>query len=153
MLLFRFLVVVFFLVTTPVRSSAGEIVEFQRNYKGKEMAFIERYLTDSWESKDLFVEGEIELDELEVGFHDVNDDGNREMFVQIMDTWVCGTSGCETLVFEVLNGSWKLIGAIQLHAVEISDEKLSGYRTLYSWPLGARWNGEAYIRFSRQPEN
>ena len=88
-----------------------------------------------------------------VGRFDINGDGVEELFVTIFHGYVCGTAGCETVVFERKQGAWHALTSLSaviafgLPMLYVSDEAIGGYRTLYSDYDGLRWNGKEYASF------
>ena len=147
------IILAFLAAILPYPVGAEGYVDFQPHYKGKEVAFVKKYFYNICECKDLFVQGNLDMSYVEVGFYDVNDDGEAELFARIGGTgWTCGTSGCMTFIFEQKSGVWSFIGEMMVNSLSVSDEKIKGYRTLYSWPVGARWGGEEYWAFDQAPE-
>ena len=88
--------------------------------------------------------------DLQVAYHDLNDDGRPEMLLSYAEatTYHCGTGGCDMIVFQFRDGQWREIGEGFMFAPWVSDEKVGGYRVLFT-PQGAglRWNGKAYQGF------
>lgn len=74
------------------------------------------------------------IEDLHVGYHDLNDDGVRELFVSYTDVsaFHCGTGGCEQLIFERRDGRWELLLNGIFFGVWVSDEVVKGYRTFYT---------------------
>lgn len=88
--------------------------------------------------------------DLQVAYHDLNDDGVAEMLLSYAEatSYHCGTGGCDTIVFQFRDGQWREIGEGFMFAPWVSDEKVGGYRTLFTTQgPGLRWNGKAYRGF------
>lgn len=88
--------------------------------------------------------------DLQVAYKDLNDDGVAEMVLSYAEvsSYYCGTGGCDLIVFQWRDGRWQEIGEGFMFAPWVSDEKVGGYRTLFtSKGPGLRWDGERYRDF------
>lgn len=89
-----------------------------------------------------------DVDELNVGYWDVNDDGVEEMFLSYAEVSFahCGNGGCIFYLFGKRDAQWYLMADFHQFAMFVSDERMNGYRTLYS-ERGSRfrWDGTEYI--------
>lgn len=92
------------------------------------------------------------IEDLHVGYHDLNDDGVPELFVVYPDlsVWFCGSAGCEANVFQMRGGRWQHLFETAGGGFWVSDEEVKGYRTLFSF-LGItrgkkwEWTGDHYL--------
>jgi hypothetical protein len=88
------------------------------------------------------------VDELKVGYWDLNDDGVEEMFLSYAEISVyhCGGFGCSTYSFQKQGDRWLEIAQFNSFGFFVSDEKVNGYRTLYNHEgARARWSGATYF--------
>jgi hypothetical protein len=91
------------------------------------------------------------IDEMVVAYWDLNDDGIEEMFFKFTKATVeifCSNDGddnCFGFLFEKRGAQWHLIQDFMEPRIFVSDEKVKGYRNLYSVD-GARyrWTGTEY---------
>ena len=86
--------------------------------------------------------------------HDITGDGSPELFVTVQSICVCGTVGCETIIFEMTPSGWRDLTSISVMILDrvgpelfLSDEVIDGYRTLYAEYYGLRWNGKLFDGF------
>ena len=86
--------------------------------------------------------------------HDITGDGSPELFVTVESIGVCGTSGCDTFIFEIGPNGWRDLTSISVMIsirvgpeLFLSDEVIDGYRTMYGEFYGLRWNGKLYDGF------
>lgn len=99
---------------------------------------------------------EISNKDIFVGRHDLNDDGEEELFVLIYHFAYCGTVGCNTIIFQKVNGVWKSLaefsvyapgktswGEVYLYAKQEGQE----YKTIYGKPENLRWDRGDYRGF------
>lgn len=88
-----------------------------------------------------------DINELRVGYHDFNDDGTPEMILSFAEvsSHYCGTGGCDMYFFQMRSGKWQKMFVDSMFSIWVSDEKIMGYRTLYT-QRGTRmyWNGRGY---------
>ena len=137
---------------------AGEEVVMSRGNFGEDFAFIDGYLKVRWRNS-YGVEPEegvdlLTLDEVFVGRHDVNDDRQDELFVNMEVS--CGSVGCPTAVFEKKDGEWEKISSNIsvlghkrvdggfVHYLDVWTDPSTGYKTVFSYYAGLRWTGEGY---------
>ncbi len=88
--------------------------------------------------------------DLQVAYHDLNDDGSPEMLLAYAEvsSYYCGTGGCDLIVFQWRDGRWQTSGDGFMFAPWVSEEKVDGYRTLFtSRGQGLRWDGSRYRDF------
>lgn len=90
---------------------------------------------------------------------DLNGDGRPETVVYLSGRYVCGTGGCEVLIFEFTGQGYKLISDISLarNPVIVSDRKTRGWNDLIMYVAGGGIMRGYYtvLRFDGQkyPEN
>lgn len=87
------------------------------------------------------------VEEMEVVYFDVNDDGIDEMMLYFeVASYFCGNGGCWTFFFQKKDGQWREIGrGFLMSGASRGTEIIQGYRTLYSSSgIGMRWTGEKY---------
>ena len=139
---------------TILYSQAGNesLVKFEEGYRGPHWQFIKEYVESPEIAYGSFIEGETEWSDILVAFHDVNDDGQLELFFRIYDDPFCGTAECTTFVFQMQGGVWKNIAEFNSTAIIVSDEKILGYRTLYWLKSRTHWDGEQYVPVDLDPE-
>lgn len=88
-----------------------------------------------------------DINDLRVGYHDLNDDGLPEMMLSYAEvsSHYCGTGGCDMYFFQMQGGQWQKMTVGSMFSIWVSDEIIMGYRTLYT-QRGTRmyWNGRNY---------
>ncbi|ARI75694.1 tetratricopeptide repeat protein [Halobacillus mangrovi] len=69
---------------------------------------------------------------------DLNNDGNPEVFVYLVGSYVCGTGGCSGAIFNQKNGEYQLLSRFSLvrNPVIISSTKTNGYRDIILYVAG-----------------
>lgn len=98
---------------------------------------------DDYDRKHIVSDADFER--LEIAVRDLNDDGMAEVIIYFGVTAYCGTVGCDMGIYQKINGSWRRIGFGTGYVVWVSDQKVLGYRTLYSQgPDIWRWDGNQY---------
>ncbi|HEX8651528.1 MAG TPA: hypothetical protein VF708_11870 [Pyrinomonadaceae bacterium] len=96
----------------------------------------------------------------EVGYYynrvDLNGDGKPEVIAHITGRYVCGTGGCDTLIFQPAKGGYRLVSTITLSRtpVIVSPTKTRGWNDLIMYVVGGgitrgyyvtlRFNGRTY---------
>lgn len=116
-----------------VNAGKGE-VQFGAFADSLDRAFISDYV----EHEEFYADSQRDfpwkIEDLHVGYHDLNDDGVPELFVSYTDVSAshCGTGGCEQLIFEMRDGRWELLLSSISFGFWISDEIVKGYRTFYT---------------------
>ena len=162
----RALVAAALLASAAVSVQADERIPFTRGgLKGGDWAFFRNYLLaeyslivkDVSEVQGLDRDGALEyLRRLMLydARYDITGDGSPELFVTVESGYVCGTSGCETVIFEMAPNGWRDLTSITVMISDrvgprlfVSDEVIDGYRTLYAEYYGLRWNGKVYDGF------
>jgi len=85
---------------------------------------------------------DLEQDEGNVRYYynkvDLNEDGNPEVFVYLVGSYVCGTGGCSAAIFKKENGEYILLSKFTLvnNPVIISNRKTNGYRDIIMYVSG-----------------
>lgn len=126
------------------RSGSGW-VGFMPLPESPDYAFIRQYLEndEDYQSSQAPPSTPWPIDELSVGYWDLNDDGVEEMFLSFAEvsSFYCGTGGCSMTIFEKRDGNWQVIIESSGFHVWVSDEKrdfwingkkYEGYRRTYS---------------------
>ena len=87
---------------------------------------------------------------------DLNADGKPEVIAHITGRYVCGTGGCDTLIFQPVRGGYRLVSTITLSRTPIivSPNKTRGWNDLIMYVVGGgitrgyyvtlRFNGRTY---------
>ena len=154
------------LTSAAVSVHADERIPFARGgLKGGDWAFFRNYLLaeyplivkDVSEVQGLDRDGALEYMRrlmLYNARHDITGDGSPELFVTVESIGVCGTSGCDTFIFEIGPNGWRDLTSISVMIsirvgpeLFLSDEVIDGYRTMYGEFYGLRWNGKLYDGF------
>ena len=162
----RALVAAALLASAAVSVHADERIPFTRGaLKGGDWAFFSNYLLaeyplivkDVSEIQGLDRDGALEYMRrlmLHDARNDITGDGSPELFVTVRSGYVCGTVGCETIIFEMAPNGWRDLASIMVTILIrdgpehfVSDEVIDGYRTLYAEYYGLRWNGKVYDGF------
>ncbi len=90
------------------------------------------------------------------GLYDLNSDGAPELFLTIVHGYECGTAGCSTNIFyKDKEGQWVIFTGLSAlfdrrvgHPnIEVTGEKIRGYKTILGGKYGLRWNGWEYEEF------
>lgn len=90
---------------------------------------------------------------------DLNGDGRLDVLVYAFGKEMCGTGGCDALVFQSVNGGYKLVSNISLvwNPVIVSRHKTHGWNDLILFVVvgGIQPGYYAVLRFdgSKYPEN
>ena len=139
---------------------AAERVVMYRDRIGADFAFIDRFLKDlapkSYRPEKSWGLPEVTLEQVYVGRYDVNDDGADELFVRVL--YSCGSAGCDTYLFEKIDGEWMPLDGISrvtvLDSTRIDGEAVAtldvwidpatGYKSVFADESGFRWTGERY---------
>ena len=139
---------------------AAERVVMYRDRIGADFAFIDRFLKDlapkSYRPEKSWGLPEVILEQVYVGRYDVNDDGADELFVRVL--YSCGSAGCDTYLFEKIDGEWMPLDGISrvtvLDSTRIDGEAVAtldvwidpatGYKSVFADESGFRWTGERY---------
>jgi hypothetical protein len=157
------------ILTLAAPARADERIPFERGgLKGNDWAFFKDYLKANYpliikyvaEIRGLSPEAAWEPLRRYVpysGRYDINGDGVEELFVTIQQSFVCGTVGCETPIFQMTPDGWRELSSITVRVsirggprLSVSDEVIDGYRTLLADYYGLHWNGEQYIGYCRR---
>jgi len=86
---------------------------------------------------------------------DLNDDRKEEIFVYLVGSYVCGTGGCSSAIFEKSNRRYVLLSRFSLvnNPVLISNNKTNGYKNIIMYVAGGgikifyailQYNGTTY---------
>jgi len=156
------------LVAAAALAKADERIPFERGaLEGNDWTFFRVYLDRNYPMIVKFIAERQDLNRqaaqeflrryfLYSGRYDINGDGIEELFVSIRHGYVCGITGCNTVIFERQKREWHELAMVStvsyygLPELHVSDEVIDGYRTLYSEYYGLRWNGEIYDGFCRR---
>ena len=138
--------------------SADERIVLQRGNFGTDREFIEQYVVGKYRGYGEFKAGKVDLSRLYIGRYDLNGDGVEELLVRISYGFVCGTVGCETVIFEKTSVGWRElsslsvshVGTVKEIYINVTVESTTGYKTIYSENYGLRWNGKEYVEFCRR---
>lgn len=127
-------------------SGSGDIhyVAFEES---GEQAAITRYVTQMPNYEDAKDLTGVRIDDVRVAKHDLNDDGVPELILYLeMSSYYCGSGGCDTVILQkTTDGQWREIGGMFGTGLWVSDEKVGGYRTIYSYKgIFLRWKGDSY---------
>jgi hypothetical protein len=85
-----------------------------------------------------------------VAFVDLNGDGTREAVVYLEGRYLCGSGGCNTLVFRYDRSSYFLVSAISITwpPIRLLEGTTNGWRDLSVWVRGGGLGGyEAVLPF------
>jgi hypothetical protein len=74
--------------------------------------------------------GAVTLANIRSGRADVNDDGIKELFIEVEHAALCGTAGCPIEIFQKKHGKWQSICGYQGMAVRMRKEKDGGYHQI-----------------------
>lgn len=110
-------------------------LEFFPLPESPDAAFLRNYVEsdEGYEEAQQWTVGPWSADDMHVAYHDLNDDGVPEMFLFLdVSTWYCGSAGCQMAFFQKRDGIWREIGGSHAVSFWVSDEKVRGYRTIYS---------------------
>ena len=154
------------LASAAVSVQADERIPFTLGgLKGGDWAFFRNYLLaeyplivkDVSEVRGLDRDGALESLRrymLYSAHYDITGDDSPELFVTVESGYVCGTSGCDTFIFEMAPNGWRDLTSTSVMISDrvgpelfLSDEVIDGYRTLYAEYYGLRWNGKVYDGF------
>ena len=154
------------LLAPAVSLLAAERVVMHRDNIGTDFAFINRFLKDlapkSYRPEQSWGLPELTLDQVHVGRYDVNDDGTDELFLHVL--YSCGSAGCETYLFEKIDGVWMplegnstvtvvdftRIDGEQVAVLDVWIDPATGYKSVLSGESGFRWTGEQYAYIDQQ---
>lgn len=132
------------------RSGSGW-VSFGRLPESPDQAFIRAFL-EGWEDYQISQTPPFTpwpVDEVWVGYWDLNDDGVEEMFVAFFDVTVyfCGTGGCWILLFEKRDGNWQFVDNFSGFHVWVSDleEELWVRESIDSWNIREKREGYRFF--------
>ena len=87
---------------------------------------------------------------------DLNGDGKPEVIAHITGRYVCGTGGCDTLIFQTAKGGYRLVSTITLSntPIIVSPTRTRGWNDLVMYVVGGgitrgyyvtlRFNGRTY---------
>ncbi|MCH8098598.1 MAG: hypothetical protein IID53_16195 [Proteobacteria bacterium] len=135
--------------------SAHERIVLQRGDFQKDREFIERYVIGKYGGYRELKAGKVDPSRLYIGRYDLNGDGVEELLVRISYGFVCGTVGCETVIFEKTFVGWRElsilyvshVGSVRQIYLNVTEESSTNYKTIYSENDGLRWNGKKYVVF------
>ena len=120
---------------------ADEQLLLKRGALAPDKAFIVDFVKKHYE------DAKTDPNSLFVGRHDINGDGQPELFVYVYDFGWCGVVGCPTVVFERKNGQWTSLAELTVTqdgyvnmVVYARKEPGLKYLTLYSGYYAYRWN-------------
>lgn len=153
----RLLVLAFSFVLTAYGALAGGADIEQRSGEGwisfhliptsPDYAFLRRFIENMDDHDQSMEYSPWTIDELKVGYYDLNDDGVEEMFLYFADaaSFYCGSGGCSMILFQRRDGEWHKFEEFQNSGMWVSGEKIGGYHTLYDGRgVRLRWNGREY---------
>ncbi len=153
----RFVTAILLLSLAPSVLLADERIVLRRGNFGDDREFIERYVVGQYREYGVFKSNKVNPDKLYIGRYDLNSDGIEELFVYISYGFVCGTVGCETVIFQKTASKWTELSSLQVLSGTVNErylyvtkEKSADYKTLYSEYDGLRWNGKEYVGFCRR---
>ena len=138
--------------------SADERIVLQRGSFGTDREFIEQYVVGKYSGYGEFKSNKVDPSRLYIGRYDLNGDGVEELLVRISYGFVCGTVGCETVIFQKIAGTWRELSSLSVSHVgtvrqiylNVTGENTTGYKTIYSEYYGLKWNGKEYAEFCRR---
>ncbi|MEC3884265.1 hypothetical protein VKA52_11050 [Halobacillus sp. HZG1] len=84
---------------------------------------------------------------------DLNNDGNKEVFVFLVGSFVCGTGGCSAVIFKEMEGEYQVLSRFSLvrNPVIVSNTTTNGYRDLIMYVAGGGIEDFfAHIKFDGQ---
>ena len=146
------------LLLAPNLVSADERIVLQRGDFQTDRDFIEQYVVGKYSVYGEFKSNKVDPSRLYIGRYDLNGDGVEELLVRISYGFVCGTVGCETVIFEKTSGRWRKLsilyvshfGTVKQIYLNVAEESSIGYKTIYSVYDGLRWDGKKYVVFCRR---
>ncbi len=155
---FRPVLAILLLSLAPNVVSAHERIVLQRGNFGTDRDFIEQYVVGKYSGYGEFKAGKVDPSRLYIGRYDLNGDGVEELLVRISYGFVCGTVGCETVIFEKTTVGWRElsslpvshVGTVRQIYLNVIVKSTTGYKTIYSENYGLRWNGKKYVVFCRR---
>ena len=155
---FRPVLAILLLSLAPNVVSGHERIVLQRGNFGTDRVFIERYVIGKYGGYRELKSGKVDPSRLYIGRYDLNSDGVEELLVRISYGFVCGTVGCETVIFQKTAGTWRELSSLSVSHVgtvkqiylNATGESTTGYKTIYSEYYGLKWNGEEYAEFCRR---
>ncbi len=138
--------------------SAHERIVLQRGNFGTDREFIEQYVVGKYRGYGEFKSDKVDPSRLYIGRYDLNGDGVEELLFRISYGFVCGTVGCETVIFQRTAGTWKElssfpvshVGTVKEIYINVIVENTTGYKTIYSEYYGLKWHGKEYYVFCRR---
>lgn len=155
---FRPVLALLLLSLAPNVVSGHERIVLQRGNFGTDRGFIEQYVIGKYGGYRELKAGKVDPSRLFIGRYDLNGDGVEELFVRISYGFICGTVGCETVIFEKTSGGWRELsilytshfGTVRQIYLNVTEESSTGYKTIDSVFYGLRWNGKKYVVFCRR---
>ncbi len=138
--------------------SADERIVLQRGNFQTDRDFIEQYVVGKYSGYGEFKSDKVDPSRLYIGRYDLNGDGVEELLVRISYGFVCGTVGCETVIFQKTARTWRELSSLSVSHVgtvrqiylNVTVESTTGYKTIYSEFYGLKWNGKEYAEFCRR---
>lgn len=127
------------------RSGPGD-VEYVKFAESGEAESLTRYIVQREEYPDARELTGARIEDVLVAKHDLNDDGVPELILYLeMSSYYCGSGGCSIVILQKVGDAWREIGGLFGSGLWVSDEKVGGYRTIYSYRgTFLRWKGEGY---------
>ena len=155
---FRSVLPILLFSLAPNVVSAHERIVLQRGNFGTDRDFIEQYVVGKYSGYGEFKAGKVDPSRLYIGRYDLNGDGVKELLFRISYGFVCGTVGCETVIFQRTEGTWKElssfpvshVGTVKEIYINVVVESTTGYKTIYSEYYGLKWHGKEYYVFCRR---
>ncbi len=138
--------------------SADERIVLQRGNFQTDRDFIEQYVVGKYSGYGEYKSDKVDPSRLDIGRYDLNGDGVEELLVRISYGFVCGTVGCETVIFQKTARTWRELSSLSVSHVgtvrqiylNVTAESSIGYKTIYSVYDGLRWDGKKYVVFCRR---
>lgn len=127
--------------------SSGDWVSYRPFKDSPDQAFIREMIASSEDHQMALSEGWLDIEDISVGYIDLNGDGVDELIVAFYEVsfFYCGNDGCPVYFYEKRGGAWQMIGYDFLLHLWVGSEAVQGYRTIYTADgLGMIWDGKKY---------
>ena len=142
----------------PRSALAMDVVTLRRGDLGRETDFLRKYVRDARDSyHHTRRPGYPRTKDLYVGRFDLNGDDQYELFLFLDPPGDNGTAPLFAEIYQKVAGNWTAIGIVppigrgRTCTIEISEERIHGWRTILGYEYGLRFGAwtEEHIRLAR----